>query len=117
MVIRELLRHPETGLRPVAVVDDDPALVGTSVQGVPVAGSTSDIGAVAEQFDISDALIAMPSQHGRVIHRVLQELREQAPHVEYRIVPGMYELLSGDRKSTRLNSSHVAISYAVFCLK
>src|SRR5690625_6665897 len=27
---------------------------------------------------------------------------------------GMY---LGDRKSTRLNSSHVAISYAVFCLK
>src|SRR5690625_22644 len=26
-------------------------------------------------------------------------------------------LSHGDRKSTRLNSSHVAISYAVFCLK
>src|SRR5437870_7672274 len=26
-------------------------------------------------------------------------------------------LIFGDRKSTRLNSSHVAISYAVFCLK
>src|SRR3712207_8876070 len=26
-------------------------------------------------------------------------------------------LLSGDRKSTRLNSSHANISYAVFCLK
>src|SRR3989442_4775426 len=25
--------------------------------------------------------------------------------------------LTGDRKSTRLNSSHVRISYAVFCLK
>src|SRR5690242_21466627 len=25
--------------------------------------------------------------------------------------------LSGDRKSTRLNSSHMSISYAVFCLK
>src|SRR5690625_6125170 len=25
--------------------------------------------------------------------------------------------MEGDRKSTRLNSSHVAISYAVFCLK
>src|SRR5690242_20916680 len=24
---------------------------------------------------------------------------------------------SGDRKSTRLNSSHMSISYAVFCLK
>src|SRR5690625_4898773 len=27
------------------------------------------------------------------------------------------EQLTADRKSTRLNSSHVAISYAVFCLK
>src|SRR5699024_11323520 len=26
-------------------------------------------------------------------------------------------LLEADRKSTRLNSSHVSISYAVFCLK
>src|SRR5207253_9997797 len=26
-------------------------------------------------------------------------------------------IAEGDRKSTRLNSSHVAISYAVFCLK
>src|SRR5207253_10979457 len=26
-------------------------------------------------------------------------------------------LIPADRKSTRLNSSHVAISYAVFCLK
>src|SRR5437868_12571629 len=33
---------------------------------------------------------------------------------------GEYELFAGrriDRKSTRLNSSHVSISYAVFCLK
>src|SRR5207253_10700341 len=29
----------------------------------------------------------------------------------------MKHVLSQDRKSTRLNSSHVAISYAVFCLK
>src|SRR5438045_5062109 len=29
----------------------------------------------------------------------------------------LIELGSGDRKSTRLNSSHLGISYAVFCLK
>src|SRR5207253_11178879 len=33
------------------------------------------------------------------------------------VLPGMYARNWGDRKSTRLNSSHVAISYAVFCLK
>src|SRR5690349_22516734 len=31
--------------------------------------------------------------------------------------PDARELLRKDRKSTRLNSSHVEISYAVFCLK
>src|SRR3712207_8834577 len=29
----------------------------------------------------------------------------------------MYPFFRGDRKSTRLNSSHANISYAVFCLK
>src|SRR5690625_6488732 len=30
---------------------------------------------------------------------------------------GYEQIIDKDRKSTRLNSSHVAISYAVFCLK
>src|SRR5256885_12609109 len=36
-----------------------------------------------------------------------------------RRVVGFFDraLLEGDRKSTRLNSSHLVISYAVFCLK
>src|ERR1039458_1517 len=29
----------------------------------------------------------------------------------------IFSLFVGDRKSTRLNSSHLGISYAVFCLK
>src|SRR5690625_6862369 len=41
--------------------------------------------------------------------RVLKYLRQVIPR---------YEIFTPlDRKSTRLNSSHVAISYAVFCLK
>src|SRR3712207_7071078 len=31
--------------------------------------------------------------------------------------PGGVAVVAGDRKSTRLNSSHANISYAVFCLK
>src|SRR5688572_31392245 len=37
------------------------------------------------------------------------------------MLPGPYDVpafrVAGDRKSTRLNSSHSQISYAVFCLK
>src|SRR2546429_2827282 len=34
-----------------------------------------------------------------------------------RMVLGYWEMVARDRKSTRLNSSHGYISYAVFCLK
>src|SRR5205809_4195572 len=39
------------------------------------------------------------------------------PSRAHRKVPAKRRLPMGDRKSTRLNSSHGYISYAVFCLK
>src|SRR5690606_41571109 len=43
-----------------------------------------------------------------------QEGRECGVHL---VGVGPEQSVRGDRKSTRLNSSHVKISYAVFCLK
>src|SRR2546427_1120852 len=43
-------------------------------------------------------------------------LSDQFPHALEPWIAGMRELIR-DRKSTRLNSSHSQISYAVFCLK
>src|SRR5436190_10017713 len=40
-----------------------------------------------------------------------------APAAEIDRAARQLRLASGDRKSTRLNSSHTVISYAVFCLK
>src|SRR5699024_12700208 len=44
------------------------------------------------------------------------EWEDAAPSTESMLADGAYEDVQ-DRKSTRLNSSHVSISYAVFCLK
>src|SRR2546422_6221662 len=45
-------------------------------------------------------------------------LRDLLGPVDFRLAPADLETLKrGDRKSTRLNSSHGYISYAVFCLK
>src|SRR3989442_10637044 len=40
-----------------------------------------------------------------------------APDIKFNRAIGRYARQKLDRKSTRLNSSHVRISYAVFCLK
>src|SRR5690625_5317974 len=42
------------------------------------------------------------------------QIERMTVHEAYETQPSWHPL---DRKSTRLNSSHVAISYAVFCLK
>src|SRR5437660_2975255 len=46
------------------------------------------------------------------------ENRQRSPLIDVRLLLNRDIALANiDRKSTRLNSSHVAISYAVFCLK
>src|SRR5256885_12781453 len=50
--------------------------------------------------------------------QLLQLAHEQWPRqVQRPIAEGRRPLRHEDRKSTRLNSSHLVISYAVFCLK
>src|SRR5437660_1876646 len=57
---------------------------------------------------VPDALLSVPASH----LCLYGEDRRQPPRVLARD-----RAAAEDRKSTRLNSSHVAISYAVFCLK
>src|SRR5437870_11559102 len=62
---------------------------------------------------------ALPiSQHApRAFRGEQDEQRLRRRHQDVRRMFTHLLALPGDRKSTRLNSSHVAISYAVFCLK
>src|SRR2546427_5543682 len=55
--------------------------------------------------------------HGRMHFRVVGRLRREAAIGACDDVVTADELREADRKSTRLNSSHSQISYAVFCLK
>src|SRR5699024_1149480 len=69
---------------------------------------TADIG----QYDEPDldGVTARAKEYGAEIARFVDAKR-------LLVEEGFVALQCGDRKSTRLNSSHVSISYAVFCLK
>src|SRR3712207_8462719 len=49
--------------------------------------------------------------------RPLRDMHRQADRAAGVLQPTLNRLTNPDRKSTRLNSSHANISYAVFCLK
>src|SRR5436305_11070049 len=53
------------------------------------------------------------SNHSNYIHQIKFSTKLHFMNVEYL----SHNNYKKDRKSTRLNSSHVRISYAVFCLK
>src|SRR3712207_7953619 len=60
------------------------------------------------------------SERRHAIHQVLRAAtmeREQASDYILRRSDQVADHTARDRKSTRLNSSHANISYAVFCLK
>src|SRR3712207_7628043 len=54
-------------------------------------------------------------RRGGAAHGLPQAAHERRPAVPVEVVDDRLD--GGDRKSTRLNSSHANISYAVFCLK
>src|SRR5438034_8584570 len=55
---------------------------------------------------------------GIILEAGAEDLRDDGDNWEVLCEPSAYEaVLEADRKSTRLNSSHTVISYAVFCLK
>src|SRR5207249_11819741 len=62
---------------------------------------------------------ALPISQVRVLRRLrrLHLQRARAPDARARLPRPPLDARGLDRKSTRLNSSHVSISYAVFCLK
>src|SRR5689334_23950287 len=58
--------------------------------------------------EVHDAIADRRARHRDDEHRLPHDLLER---------PRRRLVIVGDRKSTRLNSSHSSISYAVFCLK
>src|SRR5207253_9180353 len=60
-------------------------------------------------------LLSFPTRRSSDLYAA-PDFGEPSPMANSQVV-GTGDLRIGDRKSTRLNSSHVAISYAGFCLK
>src|SRR5690554_7297037 len=110
---------------PVAFIDDDESLSTRTIAGLKVYHPDA-INNMIKETGAKEILLAMPSATRSRRREVLDFLEPYSLRV--RTIPGFIDLACGkvqvqdiqeveDRKSTRLNSSHVRISYAVFCLK
>lgn len=126
MAAREMFRHPEAGMKPVAFLDDDRSKHDQKFLGLPVLGDMERMRQVIQSHQIDEILIAMPSESGKVVRRIVDLVIKSG--VSYRIIPSIYDLIRGKvtinqirnvdvedllrRKPVRLNTSLIR-SYIV----
>ncbi len=93
LVLREILRNPELGLKPVGFVDDDPTKRRLRIDGVKVLGTTSDLARILDESEPDEVTIAIPSAPGTLRAAVVRACRERG--IPVRTLPTVFELLQG----------------------
>ena len=107
LVVRELQRHPQSGLIPGAILDDDPAKQGLLVDGVPVVGTIDAVPRLLEGDAFAEVVIAIASADGSLIRHVREMVASVDPELPVRVVPGVYEVLSGEVSTSRLREVRI----------
>src|SRR5437762_13294419 len=116
-----IAKHHAERLRPLVIL----VLCATIIQGITSFSLTQLLSKAAQRLiaelrqkvrvHISRLPVALydSNKTGTLVSRIMSDVEG----VRNLLGTGLVELAGGDRKSTRLNSSHRCSSYAVFCLK
>lgn len=96
----DLMNKSRLGMRPVAFLDDDPRKVGRYVHGILVAGTVSELVAVAKRYGATKAVIAFPSASVKRMREVTEFAREAELAVD--TVPALTDLVSGRAELSQL---------------
>ena len=87
------------------VVDDDPAKIGSYLQGIPVVGKTDAIPELAERFRIREIIIAIPSLSTKDRQRMLEIC--QQTRCKVLTLPGIYQIVNGDVRVSMLREVEI----------
>jgi FlaA1/EpsC-like NDP-sugar epimerase len=100
LLLREILRNPDLGYRPVGFVDDDDRKQHARIdRGLEVLGTTHELARVLEDVEPDEVLIAIPSAPGTLRARVVSACRERG--VPVRTMPTVFELLQNGSQLVR----------------
>jgi FlaA1/EpsC-like NDP-sugar epimerase len=99
-VLREMQRLPVERYRVAGFIDDNANLGGARIHGVPVLGTTTQIGTLCEQHEIEELVIALPNPTRQLLRRIIDFCK--GSKLIFRIVPGVADLIEGRADLTHL---------------
>lgn len=106
MVVREIQRNPQLGMKPVGFVDDDPGKLGKTIHGISVLGDIRSLGKIVRTVAVDEVIVAMPTVSGATVRTIVDVCRTL--QIPSRTIPGVFELLDGRVTVSRLR--HIEIS-------
>ena len=101
LAAKELRDHPDSGYEVVGFLDDDPRVRGKTIGGVPVLGTTHEVGAVVAEVGAEILIMTMPSAAPAAVRAIVKRCQE-ATELPVHTVPGMWELLSRRVEITKI---------------
>ncbi|SDD45510.1 polysaccharide biosynthesis protein [Aquimonas voraii] len=90
-LVRDLRR--EGRFRPVGLIDDNRALRGAKVHGVPVLGDLDQLAQIAREVAAEMLLIAMPSASNQQMQRAVERCEDSG--LPFRTVPRLQDVIEG----------------------
>ncbi len=92
-LLREINKNPNLPYRVVGFLDDAPNKKGLKIQNATVLGPIDQLKQFADKFDVSMALIAMPSATSTQLRHVVEQ--SKLANVEVKILPAVESILTG----------------------
>jgi FlaA1/EpsC-like NDP-sugar epimerase len=91
MIVREMIQARESVYEPIGFIDDNRALTGQRIHGVPVLGGRADLPSIVAREQPKEILIAIPRAEAATIRSILNALE---PHqVRITTLPTLAEII------------------------
>lgn len=87
------------------IVDDDPGKLGKYLRGVLVAGNRHDIIRLAEEYDVDEIMIAIPSASHAVVQEILDICSQTS--CKLKVLPGLYQLVNEEVSIAKLRNVEI----------
>ena len=94
VIVKELEQSPFSNSKAVVIIDDDKNKKGMKLHGVPIVGNRHDIARVAEDMDIDEIIIAIPSAPKKELSAIYSECSNT--NCKVRILPSISHIINGN---------------------